>query len=201
MNKEAKFAIVVALALLTVSLVGPANAAPPPAPPQPQMFGRAEKAAYLPGDSGSLLVTVKNPTNTAFPLKNITVTYSWSQPWAAGGVENYTNTFTNTVPAYGLYNTTVSFTVPNDGRAAPLGGCCSASLIGKTNATSFSTTIGIPLALPTFQPSAPSLTLTQLLLPIINIVLLVVAVAFLGMLWMSMRGTPRKSSSSAPMST
>jgi hypothetical protein len=163
------------------------------------MFGRADKAAYLPGDSGSLLVIVKNPTSTAFPLKNITVTYSWSQPWAAGGVENYTNTFTNTVSAYGLYDTTVSFTVPNDGRATPFGGCCSASLVGKTNATSFSATIGIPLALPAYQPGA-SQTL-QLLLPIINIGLLVVAVVFLGMLWMSMRGTPRKSSSSAPIST
>jgi hypothetical protein len=193
MNKEAKFAIVVAFALLTMSLIGPAHAPPAPPPPQPQMFGHADKSAYLPGDSGNLLVTVKNPTATAFPLKNITVQYSWAQPWTAGGVENYTTAFTNTVAAYGLYSTTISFTVPNDGRVTTIG-CCSAQLTGKTNATSFIASIGIGLATPAYLPPTPSQTLTQLWLPIVNIALLVVAVAFLGMLWISMRGTPKKSS-------
>lgn len=196
MNSKTKFAIVATLALLSVSLARPVNAFP-----NPQIFGYADKPSYHPGDSGTLTITVQNQGTTAANVKNVTVRYSWAQPWTSGGVENTTNTINTMVAAGGTTTITFSFTIPNDGRVGSIGQTA-AFVSGKTNATSFGgNPIAIPVALPVYQPTPPAQSFTDLLIPIVNLVLLVVAVAFLGMLWMSMRGMPKKSSASAPMST
>src|SRR5260370_17717499 len=82
-------------------------------------YGHTDKSSYLPGDTGTVLITVRNEGSQAVTVKNITVDY----PWMAFITDHWDGNSTYAItPVAALaqgqnYNTQYTFTVPTDGRA------------------------------------------------------------------------------------
>jgi len=153
-------------------------------------YGRTDRSGYLPGDSGTLFITVRNEGSQALTVKNITVVY----PWMAFITDHWDGNFTATGINQALsqnqnYNTQYTFTLPTDGRAHS----GSASITVGTDvpngqyqflpASAFITVAGA-----TYQP----LSLTSSVLPIIEIVLLGIAVVMLALVFMGIGKLSKK---------
>src|SRR5712692_910955 len=114
MRKQYKSAIIVLVALLFVGLTNSTHAAGPAT-----FFIRTDRPSYVPGDMGTLLITIRNVGSQAFAIKNLTITFSWlaflNDHWDG----NYTISVVPPKPlaTNQVYNNQQSFTVPNDGRA------------------------------------------------------------------------------------
>jgi hypothetical protein len=153
-------------------------------------YGRTDRSSYLPGDSGTLFITVRNEGSQALTVKNITVDY----PWMAFITDHWDGNFTATGINQALsqnqnYNTQYAFTIPSDGRA---------------HSGEISITVGtdipngpyqfldafalLSIAGATYQP----ISLTSAVLPIIEIVLLGIAVVMLALVWMGISKVPKK---------
>ena len=178
------------LALLALSIISAIAIAPSHATFQPVVYAHTDKPAYNPGDSGTLYITVRNQGTQAFTVENISITY----PWFAFITNHWDGNVTTTGIAQAIaqsqtYNTQYSFTVPNDGRVSLIGGTIQIRIGTDINGGSFTSgTASIGFTLPTYQP----LSLTASALPIIEIVLLGVAVVMLALVWMSISKLQRK---------
>jgi uncharacterized membrane protein len=82
------------------------------------VYGYTDQAFYRPGDTGTLKFWIYNDGTEDLILKNLTIYYPWYNPaglW--GGNETIIPSTSTVIPAGGNWNSTSSFTVPNDGRA------------------------------------------------------------------------------------
>jgi hypothetical protein len=156
------------------------------------VYAHTDRTSYTPGDSGTLFITVRNQGSSAFTIKNVSVTYPWrffiTDHWDG----NFTTTgITQAVAPGQVYNTQYSFTVPTDGRASD-GGTIDISIGTAEPSSSGGTITGgsatIQYALPTYQP----LTLSSSVLPIIEIVLLGIAVAMLALVYLGIGKLSKK---------
>jgi hypothetical protein len=183
----------VPLTLLAISILAGIMLTPSHASYSVNTYARTDKSSYVPGDTGTLFITVRNQGTQSFAVKNISVTY----PWKAFITDHWDGNFTTTgitqaLAAGQTYNTQYSFTVPTDGRA-------SVSIFGGTVSIDVGTDIGttgtishvdapIAYAIATYQP----LSLTSSVLPIIQIVLLGIAVVMLGLVFMGIGKLSKK---------
>jgi hypothetical protein len=181
----------VPLTLLAISILAGIMLAPSHASFVINTYARTDRASYVPGDSGTLLITIRNSGTQAFTVKNISITY----PWKAFITDHWDGNTTNVITPQALaagqtYNTQYTFTVPTDGRASNVfGGTISIQVgtdIGGGSYNSGSATIAY--ALPTYQP----LSLTSSVLPIIEIVLLGIAVVMLALVYMGLNKQSKK---------
>lgn len=183
---------------------------------QPTISTQADRASYVPGDSGTLTVTLVNPSGTnGLEIRNITVYFPWAQyvngawpsganasqnlsPWAqVGSVQSGNNIKTFTFP----------FTIPTWYSGNPFGGSGAGQCIdnmGPRYSTSYNSCVivgytdnpsqyqsrgfSISMALPTYAP----VSLTSQWLPIATLVVLVVATVFLAMAYNSLRRLNKK---------
>jgi len=161
------------------------------------IYARTDRASYVPGDTGTLFITVRNDGTQSFAVKNTSITY----PWKAFITDHWDGNFTTTgitQPLAGgqTYNTQYTFTVPSDGRgsASLFGGTISISVgtdVGASSSstgTTYSTTAPIFYAIATYQP----ISLANSVLPIIEIVLLGIAVVMLALVFMGINKIPKK---------
>ncbi len=157
-------------------------------------YARTDKSSYLPGDTGTLFVTVKNLIpSQSFTVRNITV--DW--PWMAFITDHWDGNFTVTginapvgTPG-GMWNAQYGFTVPTDGRAYQNGG-----IVGITIGTD------IPAPNPNgLLEASPRILVAPAfyepvglanLVPIVSLVLLAAAVAMLVLVFFSIRRMPKK---------
>src|SRR5260370_25761209 len=107
------------LRLLGISILAATMFAPSHASISVNIYARTDKASYVPGDTGTLFITVRNQGTQSFAVKNISVTY----PWKAFITDHWDGNFTTTgitqaLAAGQTYNTQYSFTVTTDGRAS-----------------------------------------------------------------------------------
>ncbi len=150
MNGKLRIIPIAALALLALSLASPANAAPSPA-----FYLRSDRASYIPGDSGSLQITIRNEGDQAFTVRNITITWPWfsflNDHWEGNMTINGINTALATGQAY---NTAQSFTVPGDGRAyrSDIGTMKVGTDIGGNGGSFRSSSFTIYVNIPTYTP-------------------------------------------------
>jgi hypothetical protein len=179
------------LTLLAISILAGVMLAPTHASFAVNIYGRTDRASYVPGDTGTLLITVRNSGTQAFTVKNISITY----PWKAFITDHWDGNFTTTgitqaLAAGQTYNTQYTFTVPTDGRASNIFGGTISIVVGTDIAGgSFDPgSATIAYALPTYQP----LSLTSSVLPIIEIVLLGIAVVMLAMVSMGISKLSKK---------
>jgi hypothetical protein len=100
-----------AMALSTLAFTMPVNAAA-----SVEIYGYVDKTQYMPGDTVTLTFYIYNDGPDEIVLKNATIYYPWYSPiW--GGNETVKNI--NAVLSKGNnWNTTKTFTIPTDGRAA-----------------------------------------------------------------------------------
>jgi hypothetical protein len=185
------------LTLLAISILAGIMLTPTHASYVVNIYARTDKASYVPGDTGTLFITVRNDGTQSFAVKNISITY----PWKAFIVDHWEGNFTTTgitQPLAGgqTYNAQYTFTVPSDGRASVtlFGGTISIGVgtdVGASttsSGTTYPTTALIFYAIATYQP----LNLTSSVLPIIQIVLLGIAVVMLALVFMGIGKLSKK---------
>ncbi len=162
MNGKLRIIPVAALALLALSLASPANASPEPA-----YYLRSNRSSYIPGDSGSLQITIRNQGDQAFTVRNITITWPWfsflNDHWDGNMTVNNINTALATGQAY---NTAQPFTVPNDGRAyhSTTGTLKVGTDIGGNGGSFESSSFTIFVNIPTYTPFEVSTSIFSILL-------------------------------------
>jgi hypothetical protein len=181
---------------------------------QPTISALPDRASYVPGDSGTLTVTLMNTENTGtVEVRNITVYWPWAQyvngqwpsganatqnlsPWPTLGSVNSGNniktyTFSFTIPGWfsGSILGTGSSCPPSNGPrySTNYHGCI---IVGYTASppSYTSSSFSLSMALSTYTPTS----LVTEWLPIATLAVLVVATAFLALLWTSMRRTSKK---------
>ena len=198
------------LVLVAVAAIGQSAHA------QPTISTQPDRASYVPGDSGTLTVTVINTSGqNTLEIRNITVYYPWAQyvngAWPAGA-----NASQNLSPWVQLGSAqsgnniktfAFSFTIPTWFSGSPFGGQGSGQCIdnmGPRYSTSYNSCVmigytdnpsqyqsrgfSISMALPTYAP----VSLTSQWLPIATLVVLVVATIFLAMAYSSLRRLNKK---------
>jgi hypothetical protein len=98
--------------LLTLALAPQAKAAP-----SLQALGYTDKTQYKPGDSGTLKLWVRNNQPDVAYIWNVSIIFPW---YIGGSSDGNQTTVLSPKATIGLnqnWTTSVSFTVPNDGRA------------------------------------------------------------------------------------
>jgi hypothetical protein len=179
-----------AISILAATLLVPSHAAAISVTP----YARTDRPSYVPGDTGTLFITVRNGGTQAFSVKNISITY----PWWAFVTDHWDGNTTTTITPQALaagqtYNTQFTFTVPTDGRASNTYGLNPDTIqvrigtdVGSGNIYPAETSIQYAAA--TYQP----LSLTSSVLPIIEIVLLGIAVVMLALVYMGLNKQSKK---------
>jgi hypothetical protein len=206
-RKIAKRAVAVTFIIVVIAAIGQSAHA------QATITANYDRASYVPGDSGTLTISVVNPSSTnTLELRNLTIYFPWAQlvngKWPSG-----VNVTINLSPfvelgslnsGSNIYTTSQSFTIPSWYGGSILGsnsvcprvittrygmfqGCI---ILGYTaNPPSYeSETFGIVMALATYTPTS----IISEWLPIATLVVLVIATALLALLWTSMRRMPKK---------
>jgi len=176
---------VLAIGILSIVMIAPIHANY-----QAIAYGRTDRSGYLPGDSGTLYITVRNEGSQAVTVKNITVDY----PWMAFITDHWDGNFTATAINQALsqnqnYNTQYTFTLPTDGRAHS----GSASIIVGTDVPNgpfqfLDASAFISVAAATYQP----LGLSSSVLPVVSIVLLGIVVVMLALVYMGITRLSKK---------
>src|SRR3989442_14736208 len=176
---------VLAIGILSIIVISPIHANY-----QAIAYGRTDRSGYLPGDSGTLYNTVRNEGSQALTVKNIAVDY----PWMSIITDHWDGNFTATGINQALnqtqnYNTQYTFSLPTDGRAHS----GSASITVGTDVPNgpyqfLEASAFISVAGATYQP----LSLTSSVLPIIEIVLLGIAVVMLALVFMGIGKLSKK---------
>ncbi len=160
------------------------------------IYARTDKATYAPGDTGTLFITVRNQGTSAFTIKNVSVTYPWKAFITDHWDGNFTNSLTQALATSQTYNAQYSFTVPTDGRIANgigsvFGGSISISVGTSEPSPDGTYTPGsatILYAIGTYQP----ISLATSVLPIIEIILLGIAVVMLALVFMGIGKLSKK---------
>jgi len=205
-GKTGKRAIAATLAIIAILALGqPVHAQ--------SISERYDRASYVPGDSGTVTVSVVNnsPTDTV-ELRNLTIYFPWAGlvdgKWQSGANASVNLSPWKTLGSQGsgnnVYTSSFGFTVPTwyGGFQSGLGGNCpgnpqvrygiyaSCVLVGITASPPRYETdnFGIIMASATYTPAS----LVAEWLPIATLVVLIVATAFLAMTWMSMRRVAKK---------
>ncbi|HEX4919720.1 MAG TPA: hypothetical protein VFV92_03170, partial [Candidatus Bathyarchaeia archaeon] len=166
-------ASLVALVLAATSL---------PAHAQPQVNWRPDKAAYAPGDTGTLTITIFNTVGNPLAIRNLTVYYPWAGydtngKWLSNA--NFTNNFSPNVAlaetgANNFSYTTPQFSIPTwfgsnsqiqldcPGNTNTRQGTYSACILLGTNSTNRyeGTHFSLTMALPFYNPSSSSILQT-----------------------------------------
>ena len=190
------------ITLLAISVLAAAILTPGHASISVNVYARTDRASYVPGDTGTLFITVRNQGTQSFAVKNISITY----PWKAFITDHWDGNTTNVIipaPLAGgqTYNTQYTFTVPTDGRAsniyAPSGQLPGVIMIdvgtdvgasSSSSGTTYTSQATIFYAVAAYQP----LSLSNSVLPIIEIVLLGIAVVMLALVFMGIGKLSKK---------
>lgn len=209
-QKTQKRIIATAIIVMTLVAIGqPVHAQ------QANTSAQYDRASYIPGDSGTLTVTIVNNNPTAsLEVRNITIYWPWAQlvggKWPSGA--NLTDNFATPWPTVGskssgnnIMTKSYGFSIPSwyGGSVFGSGSNCSdpggprydisyhgCVAVGVTSSPPdyIVNSLSIQMSLPTYTP----LSLSSQLIPIATLVVLVVATAFLFLAWSSLRRANKK---------
>ena len=184
---------------------------------QPSVNSRTDKAAYAPGDSGTLTISIIN-NNGGGPLliRNITVYYPWAgydtnQKWLSNANFTYALSPPVALATSGATNytyTTPSFAIPSWWNGQSQSGIgCTNSLNRNPNRGTFAHCIflgenstfrnyegfdfGVTMALAVYNPS--TLSAIQEWVPVATLIVLVIATAILAMVMLRLGNLSKKS--------
>lgn len=169
-----------------------------------QISLQTDRASYVPGDSGTLTVTIINTNpNSPLEIRNVTTYFPWAgysgSTWQ-GNVSKNINPFAELTSANGggnVYSYQTGFTVPNQfinsvggssycGSNGRYGIYASCLLLGMGGNYAFeyqTSSVIIPVAFSTYTP----LSLVSSAIPIATLAVLIALTAFMFMSWNSLR--------------
>ncbi len=208
-GKFRKSIIAAVLAIVAIAAVGPVHAQ------NASITGQYDRASYVPGDSGTLTVTIVNNGGNPLELRNITVYFPWAQlvngkwPSPAPNVTNNLSPFVELGTQSSnnnIYTWSTSFTVPSwfsggsifgsssncPGYNGPrystdYRGCIMVGVSGNPSGYDVSR-FSIAMALPTYTPTSIQ---TQWF-AIAEIAVLGVVTVLLAMVWSGIRRLAKK---------
>lgn len=204
-RKTGKRTVAAAIAVILLAVLAqPAHAQ--------QLSARYDRASYVPGDSGTLTITVVNnsPTDTV-EIRNLTVYFPWAQlvdgkwpsganvsvnlsPWKTLGSSNsgsnvYTNSFGFTIPTWysgNLFGGGGNCPGPFSARYGFYSGCIMVGITASPPRYD-NQNFGISMAIATYNPTV----LTSEWIPIASLIMLGLATVFLAMTWKGLRTAKR----------
>lgn len=209
-RKIGKTAIATALVIAILATTGQSAHA------QFNLYAKTDRASYVSGDSGTLMITIVNTGSGPLQLNNITVYFPWAGYDSNGNWQgNTTSSSTqliaapssgNPQPKYTLPG--IQFTIPSwfgYGQSLSSFGSCPGSPNNRYGAYVSCILVGsagnryegvslsaagaaISLAIPTYTP----ISLVSEAIPIATLVVLAIATVLLGLLWTSSRRTAKK---------
>jgi hypothetical protein len=174
---------------------------------QPPTFTATDRAAYVPGDGGTLSFTITNTGNQGLELRNVTIYYPWAGYGPDGKFQGNSSinyfpfkTVTSSTGGGATFTDKATFNIPSwyAGALSQRTGFCpdmtrtrydvtygSCILIGGGQSgyglQYVGSSVSVNMALPTYTP----VSLVSMTLPILTLVVLVVVVAVLVMVWSS----------------
>ena len=205
-GKSLAAAAIVAIALVSLGQTAHAQS----------IAARYDRASYVPGDSGTLSVTVINDSpNAGLEVRNLTIYWPWAQlvdgkwptganmsdnlnPWPSLGSKNSGNnvlvkTYSFTIPSwYGgsIFGTGSNCADSNGPRNDPsYHGCVMVGITANPHPNYLVNSLSIQMSLPTYTP----ISITSQWLPLATLVILIVATAFLGLTWSRLGNLSKKS--------
>ena len=184
----------ITITLLAIGIIGLITATPTHAALSGlAVYAHTDRTSYAPGDSGTLFITVRNQGTSAFTIKNVSVTYPWKFFITDHWDGNFTTSITQALAEGQTYNTQYSFAVPTDGRISSIfGGTISISIgtaePSQQGGTYTTGSANILYTVGTYQP----LSLASSVLPIVEIVLLGIAVVMLALVFMGIGKLSKK---------
>jgi hypothetical protein len=180
------------LAILSIIFISAIILSPAHASFSSAVYAWTDKASYLPGDSGTLYVSVLNNGTVDFSVKNVSIAF----PWKAYLVNHWDGNLSDTAINQDLgqgqaFNAQYSFTVPTDGRVNILTGVVGVGI---------KVIVGINIAGGPLEKTAPisiapatyPLGLATYVLPMVTVVILGVAVVLLTLIYMDLRKQAKK---------
>lgn len=181
----------------------------------PTISTRTDRASYVPGDSGTLIVSIVNLSGSStVELRNITIYFPWAQlvdgKWPSSGANVSVNlspwvTLGSANSNNNIYLYSASFTIPSWYGGSIFGisnpNCpdsagprystsyVACAFVGVTSGLNYvRQEFGIVMALASYTPAS----IVSLWLPIATLVVLVIATAFLALAWTSLRRMGKK---------
>jgi hypothetical protein len=206
MNKKTRASIIAAaLILIVFSTIGQTVHA------QTSQSFRFNNAAYVPGDTGTVTYFITNTAGTTISLKNLTFYFPWagydpSNKWQGNISINFSpwkTLVTNPAGGNVTYSNQVSFQVPTwfgaNFQSHPCGngriryglfvGCL---LVGTDQDTLYDRVdFSVAIATAVYTPTSISILTTWV--PLATMVVLIIATAFLAMVWGRLGNLPKKS--------
>ncbi len=67
----------VPLTLIAISILAGIMLAPTHASISVNVYARTDRSSYVPGDTGTLFITIRNDGTQSFAVRNISITYPW----------------------------------------------------------------------------------------------------------------------------
>ncbi len=190
--------------LVVVALLAIVIAIPQPAHAQ-TLSQRTDRSSYVPGDTGTLILTFVNesPTET-IELRNLTIYFPWAgyidAKWQGNVTENFSpfKALLTSGSGQNIYTHQVTFTIPSWYSGSSLGFNCPGTTITRYGLYGDCILVGsnqnnlrydghgvgsIPIALPVYNP----VSLVSMAIPIATLVVLAIATGFLAMTWSGIR--------------
>jgi hypothetical protein len=158
--------------LLTFSAISDVKA-----DPSMHVYTYTDRIQYRPGESGTIKILIINTASDVGIIKNVTIEYPWYIPGLGGN--DSINDVSQTLTLNQNWTSSVSFTIPTDGRVANYAGTTSAhitlyydySVANTPHSTSRSTDVAMNIV------SAPMLfSVQELNMLTILLILLIIAV-------------------------
>jgi hypothetical protein len=169
-----------------------------------QMTIQTDRASYVPGDSGTLTITIINTNpNSPLEIRNLTIYFPWAgysgSTWQGNTTKNLSPyaELTSSNGGGNTYSFQTGFSVPNQfissnggqsycgstGRYGIYASCVLVGMGGNYAQNYQTTSLTIPTAFPSYTP----LSLTSYAVPIATLAVLIAAVGFLFLNWNTLR--------------
>jgi hypothetical protein len=171
---KGKFGLLLALTLLLTFAV----TLDVKADPSIHVYSYTNRIQYRPGDSGTINILVVNTASDVGIIKNVTIQYPWYIPGLGGN--DTINNISQTLTLNQNWTSSVSFTIPTDGRVTNYAGTTSAhvtvyydySIANTPHSTSRSTDVGMNIVSAPMLFSVQELNMLTILLALVIIVML-----------------------------
>jgi hypothetical protein len=157
-----------------------------------------DKIQYKPGDTVTLYLTIINARSSDIVLNKTIITCPWWMFIRDHWEGNYTFNINTIVKAGSNYSTSMTFPVPNDGRAAQFGSSPTIEVAMEINGSFIDRTVSISIANPPISTSIDAIDTMVLLMAVLIILIVICTALIAAAIFLSARKPQEPYASSPP---